>query len=129
MPQVTEITVSLGLTINLGNYESLRRDVSVTAAAEEGESIGFDVLEQYARSQANYALASALEQDVIARTQIERVQDRREDEIRRYLALNPVFQALEAVSPSRALTMQITFVNSYAKQPAQEGGDTTDNQQ
>ncbi len=35
---IREITVSVGRTINLGNFESLRCDVSATATVDEGRT-------------------------------------------------------------------------------------------
>lgn len=36
--KITETTLSLGRTVNLGNYESLRADLSIKVALEDGES-------------------------------------------------------------------------------------------
>lgn len=35
--RVTQVTVSYGATVNLGNYESLRADVSLTVDVQSGE--------------------------------------------------------------------------------------------
>ncbi len=56
--RIKEITVSLGQTINLGNYESHRLDVSVTAELETGDDpalISADVREQAHRDLASLA--------------------------------------------------------------------------
>lgn len=116
MPQVSEITVSVGLTINLGDYESLRRDVSVTVKAEDGDAV--EVLEQYARNQANRSLANALEQDVITRTSLGNLINRPEAAIRSYLSRNPVFQALTTTSVSQARDLMERWIEQYAQKPA-----------
>lgn len=36
--KITETTLSLGRTVNLGNYESLRADLSIKVSLEDGES-------------------------------------------------------------------------------------------
>jgi hypothetical protein len=36
--KITETTLSLGRTVNLGNYESLRADLSIKVTLEDGES-------------------------------------------------------------------------------------------
>ena len=39
---IREITVSVGRTVNLGNFESLRCDVSATATIAEGDEADAD---------------------------------------------------------------------------------------
>jgi hypothetical protein len=50
--KVTEITVSLGRTVNLGNYENVKLEVSMTAECEPNEPANkcFDELYQQVRS-------------------------------------------------------------------------------
>jgi hypothetical protein len=36
--KITETTLSLGKTVNLGNYESLRADLSIKVNLEDGET-------------------------------------------------------------------------------------------
>jgi hypothetical protein len=39
MPKITEIKASYGLTKNLGNFESLRLDITLSATITDGEDI------------------------------------------------------------------------------------------
>lgn len=39
MPKINEIKASYGLTKNLGNFESLRLDITLSATLENGEDI------------------------------------------------------------------------------------------
>lgn len=115
MPKLTEITVSVGLTINLGDYESLRRDVTVTVAAEDGDAP--EALDMYARAQAESALANALESDVIRRATPGVLMDKPEASIRAYLSRNPVFQALMTLRPYQGIELANAWVEQYAAKP------------
>lgn len=42
--KITEVEVRLGSTVNLGNYESLRIDLSARAVFDEDDELMFDVV-------------------------------------------------------------------------------------
>lgn len=46
--KITETTLSLGKTVNLGNYESLRADLSIKVNLEDGETFEDTVSEMKA---------------------------------------------------------------------------------
>lgn len=65
--QVRSVTVGYGWSINLGNYESTRLDLSITADVDEGENDGdirHDLLELL-KGEVRQAAVDALKGDII----------------------------------------------------------------
>ena len=56
--EVIQTTMSMGVTINLGNYQSFRLDESITAQLEEDDTL------DEVRAELRLKLSSALSQDV-----------------------------------------------------------------
>ena len=56
--EIKQVTIGLGTTVNIGNYESTRVDVSITAEMTQGEydADGMDTLDKLVREELAYRL-------------------------------------------------------------------------
>lgn len=66
--EIKEVTVALGTTVNIGNYESTRVDVSICAdmTQEEYDADGMDTLDKLVREEVVYRLWDYAEKDLTA---------------------------------------------------------------
>lgn len=97
---VSKIVLTMGCTINTGNYENIRRDVQVEVVSDTRN----DVMFEYAEGKARQFLAESLVEDFWASFDVTlySVRAKSEDDLRRIMERTAIFPTIAANDPDRA---------------------------
>jgi len=117
--KVERVTISLGRTVNRGNFENTRYDVSITATIppEEFDTDGAEAVETACRHELVMVLSGDLPGDLEGMdwTDMDDVPLNGDGRVKRALANSPIFRHMRAVDELLADSLLNEFVDGELK--------------
>lgn len=114
---IKQVTVALGTTVNIGNYESTRVDVSITAdmTQEEYDADGMDTLDKLVREEVAYRLWDYAEKDLAGTNVAAWKADQRESRASRW---SPYFAHMLKFAPHIATGLLTSLIEDAEEKKA-----------
>lgn len=117
--EIKTVTVSMGRTVNRGNFENTRYDVSITAVLtpEEFEAEGADAVTEAVRSELVWAMYNDMHAELedVSWTHFDNTPLDAQNRTERALSNSPVFRHMWAVDEFMAERLLLEYVASKEK--------------
>lgn len=116
--KVTKFAVTYGMTVNVGNYENIRRDITIEGYLEDGDEESEVVRDM--QNDARFYLAMSLMPDARARINASRWRNLdSEERVRERLRNDEVFTHIEALDTDAADVLVLEFWEEYQQLEAE----------